>query len=94
MSAPRSYSPFPQSPFMGDVLLIGGSGITGAQSLECLAAIPSGPLGPGFAKFVFDAVQLLRLGLPSQRCQYETAAEARYSSRSSAWSRRVFSASP
>src|SRR5699024_11653946 len=73
MSAPRSYSPFPRSPFMGGVLLIGESGITGAQSIGVLGCDSFRATGPGFAKFVFDAVQLLRLGFLSQRFRCENA---------------------
>ena len=53
MSAPRSYSPFPRSPFMGGVLLIGESGITGAQSIGVLGCDSFRATGPWVCKICF-----------------------------------------
>ncbi len=38
---------------------------------EWLSAIPSGPLGPGFAKIRTGAVKGVRLALPNQRSRYD-----------------------
>ena len=56
----------PRTPVTG-VTPCSGQNISGAQKQECLGAVPSGPLGPGFTKIGTGAVPHLRLSLPSQR---------------------------
>ena len=60
------YSPYPRSPITGDALLFDVAEFP-ARKNEVASALPSGPLGPGFAKIAADAVQKLRLGFPNQR---------------------------
>ena len=67
MSTPCSYSPYPRPPITGGRISASPSKISGAQNQECLGAVPSGPLGPGFAKFAPGAVPRLRLAMPNQR---------------------------
>ena len=60
------YSPYPRSPITGDALLFDVAEFP-ARKNGVASALPSGPLGPGFAKIAADAVQKLRLGFPNQR---------------------------
>ncbi len=57
---------FPQAPITG-VIPWGRQGISGAQNLSGGLRFPPGPLGPGFPKIAFGAIQILRLALPNQR---------------------------
>ena len=62
------YSPYPRSPITG-VIPWSRQNPSGAQNLSDTLnpRRAAGPLGPGFAKFDFGAVPLLRLPLLSQR---------------------------
>ena len=53
-------------PITGDALLFDVAEFP-ARKNGVASALPSGPLGPGFAKIAAGAVQKLRLGFPNQR---------------------------
>ena len=64
MSAPRSYSPYPRTPFTG-VTPWTLCGPSGAQNQECLGAVPSGPTG-GLCE---EKLELVRFYFCAWRCR-------------------------
>ena len=64
MSAPRSYSPYPRTPFTG-VTPWTLCGPSGAQNQECLGAVPSGPTG-GLSE---KKLELVRFYFCAWRCR-------------------------
>ena len=62
----RAHIRLTPDPITGDALLLDVAGFP-ARKKGVASAIPSGPLGPGFAKIAAGAVPHLRLGFPNQR---------------------------